>query len=587
MAAMGVAMQPVPDYGPYDARLLVLAEAGGKEEGRLGRPMMGATGRKVRRFIERAGLDPERDVKYANVIPYAMAGMPKTFGALKAIVDKHWDDLTPTLSIGRHNAVLLLGRAALYRLTGRTGILAEQGSTYLQEVGSSGTIPCVASVHPASIMRSKLEAGWSLFDVAVQRACDYARGLPFDENAQVPSYTLVNDGLDLLDLIARAEPITTITIDTEFSTVTNKPFLIGVSFDGKRVLSVRPNESTIPVLQSLLARQGVVKIFHHAPADITALLAIEIDVAPPIEDTLRFNSILYPDLPVGLSKVALFRLAHWHNWKGMEHDDPFYNAIDVVATRQVRDEQLVEMSQGDMWPVWEREASYMGLLCMAMEARGLAVDTRARDATIEAWQVEVDAKTARLKEIADGLFGARAAPLVDRLAMIEIDLQQDPPVTRVCEAHPKYCGLRKPSKKASSCEACATIYESLQGYRERIAALRKERLGLTAKIRRWTVLPSKGSGVIGFDPGNNDHARWILYDKAGFGFPVQRKDGHVTANADAMARLRALKKVQDNPVGIEFLDLRQSRQHLAKMISTFLNPQLDNQGCARTDYPIR
>jgi hypothetical protein len=507
-----------------------------------------------------------------------MAGLPKTFGGMKAVVDAHWDDLTPTLVTGSHNAVLLLGRAALYRVTGRSGVLAEQGSTYLCEIGGSGKIPVVCSTHPASVMRSKLEAGWSLIDVAVQRACEYAGGLAFDERAQVPKHLSIYSGAELHRELRYVESGAVIAIDTEFSIVTNKPFLVGLSFDGEHVLSVNVNSDTIPVLQEFFARTDTIKLFHHAPADITALLAVGIDVTPPIEDTLRFNSILYPDLPVGLAKVSLFRLAHWHNWKGMPHDDPQYNAIDVVATRRVRDIQYVEMAQGDMWPVWGREGQHMGLLCMAMEARGLAVDTVARDATIEAWQGDVDTQTNRLKEIADELFEARTEPLEHRVFVIEKELEKFAVFSThgwECLAHPNYTGLRKPSKKVLDGCCCATIYESRSKDRTTITALRKERTGLATKIKRWSK---------GFDPGNNDHARWILYDKGGFGFPVQRKDGHVTANADAMARLRTLKKVQQSPLGIEFLDVRQSRQHLAKMISTFLNPLLDAQGCAHPEY---
>lgn len=574
-------LQPVPDYGPYDAPLLVLAEAGGKEEGRLGKPMQGVTGKKVRRLIENAGMDPENEVKYANVIPWAMPSLPKTFGAMKLVIERHWEDLNPTLSIGQHKAVLMLGRAALYRLTGLTGIIAEQGSTYVKDLFGT-QVPCVASVHPASVMRSKLEAGWSLVDVAVTRACDYARGLPFDHTAQSPSHINIWSGCDFENYIQWDSK--TITLDTEFDTRTNKPFLVGIAFDTGPILSVRPNDETIPILRQLLDGPAT-KIFHHAPADIASLAAIGVDVRPPIDDTLRFNSILFPDLPVGLSKVTLFRLAHWRNWKNMGHDDPAYNAIDVEATRQVREHQYVEMGAGNMWPVWEREARHMGLLCMAMEARGLQVDLDAARTTIIAYQKDIDAATVRLKEIADGLFASRVDPLRDRLGAIdrELDKLDTVPPVSTCPDHPKYTGQRKPSKKASSCVTCATIYESLAGTRDKKLTLRKERTGLKGKVDRWTLLNAK-TGITGFDPGNNDHARWVLYDKAGFGFPVQRHEGRISANATAMARLRTLKKVQDNPLGVEFINLRQQRQHLAKMISTFLRPALDENECAHPVY---
>jgi uracil-DNA glycosylase family 4 len=242
----------VPDTGPWTARLLIVGEAGGKEEGRQGEPFVGPTGNELKRRVEKAGLNWGTDVRRANVIPYEMPGLPKTVGGMKEVVRQNWDSLNNTLVNGDYKAVLTVGRAALYRLTGKTGIKAETGGVFCPVpasviVGSEfkatrvRDVPVVACLHPAAVMRTKLGAEWALVNVAVKRACGYALGDPFVPMAQWPDVFHYGEW-NAEALSERLDETSAVAIDTEFNVATGLPFLVGIEEIGESygVMSIRP-----------------------------------------------------------------------------------------------------------------------------------------------------------------------------------------------------------------------------------------------------------------------------------------------------------------------------------------------------------
>ena len=548
----------VPDFGPYDAELLVIGEAGGKEEGAKGRPFVGATGRKVREMIAATGLDPERQ-RYANVIPVEMATLPKTPAGVQAVVRAHWHSIEATLLRGSHRAVIAYGRAALWRLTGRTKITDEHGGVYHVEIGGQ-SVPLVVSIHPAAIMRSKIEAGWELVRTATERACGYARGaLTYNSTRQRPTQEWCYDGAWALYLrdYCRTHNVH-LAIDTEYDRNTKVPFLIGMSCDGEHVYSFVPTDDALDAIRLLLDDDKIVKVFHHAPADITALATRHVSVRPPIMDTLMLHATVWPDLPVGLERVALHLFDHWRSWKDMPHDDPAYNAIDVAATWRAYARLMQEATEWGLLGVIAREVRHVSVLCLAMEARGLAVDPTAQRRAVDANARECDAiRTEVTQHVAD-VFAKRRVPFERRLSEVADEL--------ATIVQPRLKKDRDPVVDAHA------------------TALRKERDRCRTVIARWTN---------GFDLGNNDHLRWLLYDAAGFKLPVQKVDGRPTANADAIARLLALKRVHESPVIKTVLAGVKAYQHARKMTNTFLlwnedencpSPAIDAQGFAHPEY---
>jgi len=249
---------------------------------------------------------------------------------------------------------------------------------------------------------------------------------------------------------------------------------------------------------------------------------------------------------------------HWREWKGMAHDDPAYNALDVVATWRIFRELSKRMTDADLWHVYMREARHVGVLAMAMEARGLAVcPTAQRKAVVDNGETCNRIKDEVTRHVAE-IFAKRRVPHERRLSEVAVELE----------------GITLPRLKKDR----DPVVDA------RVTALRKERDRCHVVIARWTQ---------GFDLGNNDHLRWLLYDKDGFKLPSQKKDGRVTADTDAIARLLALKQVQGNDVIKSVLAGVKEYQHAMKMTNTFLlwnvktyapSNAIDAQGVAHPEY---
>jgi hypothetical protein len=462
--------------------------------------------------------------------------------------------------------VLAYGRAALWRLTGATRITEQHGAVGMIEVGGR-MVPLVASIHPASVMRTKIEAGWALVEAATARAVRYARGMPIDPTVMLPRFEWDHDGS-----LVRAIHMTAIrmgvhvAIDCEFDRDTKRPFMIGMSVDGVNVVTAMATPDALGAVRELCDDARVVKVMHHAPADVIALSTVAIDVRPPLWDTLLMYAACYPDLPVGLARVGLHLFDHVHEWKGMDARDPQYNAIDVALTWRAWVVLHDTMGVLEVDGVWTRELQHVGAICMAQEARGLAVDPVAQRVAVEERKAEAGEIVRRVKAGVDELFARRRKPYEDALAQaaLQIAVAKEYVPASPCSVHPTFNGLRKPTTKPHEDCTCADVYTIATAMRLDVADARKQRDRAAAPIKRWQVS--------GFDPASNDHLRWLLYDKDGFALTPQKNPhtGRPTANADAIARLLALKKVQaDTLIRDTLIDVKRF-QHLEKMVSTFL-----------------
>ena len=576
----------VPDTGPFDAPLLIVGEAGGKDEGRRGEPFVGAVGRRVRAILRANGVDDKREVRYANVIPIEMPTLPAATGAWQAIVRAHWSEIEPTLMRGEHAAVLAYGRAALWRLTGATRITEQHGAIGTIEVGGR-TVPLVASIHPASVMRSKVEAGWTLVEAATARAVRYARGARVDPTIMLPAFEWDDDGTKVR--VLHDEAIASgrhVAIDCEFDRDTKRPFIIGVSVDGVSVVSAMVTDATVVALRALLDDARVTKVLHHAPADVVSLATIGVGVRPPIYDTLLMYAACYPDLPVGLARVALHLFDHVYAWKGMEMGAQ-YNAIDVALTWRAFGVLRETMAVMGVDAVWSHELQHVSALCLAQEARGLAVDPVRQRTEVDARKAEAATITARVKARVDEMFALRRRPYEIELARALdgiIAFEQEYRIA--CVEHPNYTGLVKPRGKDKGECSCHAMYNMNVHARTCVSELRKTRDRCKTVIKRWTLS--------GFELGSNDHLRWLLYDADGFKLTPQRDPhtGRPTASADAIARLLALKRVQATPLIRDTLIDVKRYQHLEKMVSTFLlwddkraraSDAIDKQGFAHPE----
>ena len=146
--------------GPSDSELLVVGEAPGENEDRVGRPFVGDAGRSLDGVLANAGL--ARDAAYVtNVVKCRPpANRPPTAAEVAACAPY----LDLQLAIVRPKVVLALGRTAARRVSGEPGTLAGlRGRPISTESGIA-----VATYHPSlsSLNRDPVRRGRVQEDLA-------------------------------------------------------------------------------------------------------------------------------------------------------------------------------------------------------------------------------------------------------------------------------------------------------------------------------------------------------------------------------------------------------------------------------------
>jgi DNA polymerase len=581
----------VPGNGPYTAPLLFVGEGPGRTEELKGRPFVGVTGSFVRGCVRRAGLDPD-EVRWNNAIP-VRCNIPTDAGSRRRLIEKWWDHLRPDLQRVDARGIVACGAVAWqrlkmeYGLDGPGAITLAHGGVY--EIGDGRIIvPCL---HPAGVMRGKIQAERLSIERAITRAVGYATGTA--EYAPTVPHVVEDPRAEEVECALNTAKV--VCVDTEFVPDEHRTTMVGFTTDavgGRTVWSIGRRTFTGPewggvqrVLQRAFGRRDLVKVAHHHFADVEALGWLGIDSWEPWFDTLYVFAALYPGLPTGLSHVARFYLDDVRDWKGMDKEDPVYNALDVAYTWRVYEHEREDITDAGMWDLVEEEILPSLPVLYGMQQRGLRVDGVALNEMRKENAQEITRLRVQISRSADGIFSRRTGAAEGEIARLEGEIdgiveQLGVAVGERCEMHPSYDGRRKKRFTTNKQCTCSMVYFSSAGRdaREAIASRRKEITKWRTKLKKWTAT--------GFNPGNNDHLRWLLYDKAALGLRVQknRETGSPTANATAIAKLLALKSTRAIEGAPELLTDIKRVQHLEKENSTFLDPPMDEEGVVHPQY---
>jgi len=149
-------MKYVPGMGNIGAKLMILGEAPGSEETRLGRPFVGPSGRELDRLLSDAEI-PRSECWITNVCKYEVPqneGKKKTPFHIRAKnhgidIDQQLAELQTEINEIKPNVILALGGTALWALSGKTKISVQRGSI-LRGMG----VKFVPTYHPAHLLHS-------------------------------------------------------------------------------------------------------------------------------------------------------------------------------------------------------------------------------------------------------------------------------------------------------------------------------------------------------------------------------------------------------------------------------------------------
>ncbi|MFC0387033.1 uracil-DNA glycosylase [Muricoccus vinaceus] len=137
--------------GVPDSGLVLVGEAPGADEDRQGRPFVGVSGQLLDRMLASIGVERARNAYLTNILPWRPPGN-------RTPTDAEMNIFTPFvlrhLALVRPRHVVLLGGTAAKALLRRNeGITRLRGRWHALDVPGLGTVPTLATLHPAYLLR--------------------------------------------------------------------------------------------------------------------------------------------------------------------------------------------------------------------------------------------------------------------------------------------------------------------------------------------------------------------------------------------------------------------------------------------------
>lgn len=156
--------------GNPEGRVMLVGEAPGADEDRIGKPFMGRSGQLLDRMLAAIGLDRSQ-VYVANIVPWRPPGnrtpTPQEVAICKPFIARQIELASPEF-------LLCLGGPAAQNLLGmKDGILRTRGRWYSYKTEDGREIRALPTLHPAYLLRQPLQKrlGWRDFQ-ALRRALD-------------------------------------------------------------------------------------------------------------------------------------------------------------------------------------------------------------------------------------------------------------------------------------------------------------------------------------------------------------------------------------------------------------------------------
>jgi DNA polymerase len=156
--------------GNPKGRVMLVGEAPGADEDRIGKPFMGRSGQLLDRMLATIGLDRSQ-VYVANIVPWRPPGnrtpTPQEVAICKPFIARQIELASPEF-------LLCLGGPAAQNLLGlKDGILRTRGRWFTYKTEDDREIRALPTLHPAYLLRQPLQKrlGWRDF-MALRRALD-------------------------------------------------------------------------------------------------------------------------------------------------------------------------------------------------------------------------------------------------------------------------------------------------------------------------------------------------------------------------------------------------------------------------------
>lgn len=401
--------------GPVNAKILIVGEAPGEEEERLGVPFVGQSGQELDRMLHEAGI-ARSECFVTNVVRHRppqnrieLWVPEKKKDILPGFIPCQGKIVHPNVVAGldllrkeiKHvnpNVIVAVGNTALWALTGLTGITSWRGSLLEFQEGDSRAIKLIPALHPASVLRVWSQRNITVHDLRRVRKESQSPDIRHLHYDILVKPDLWEARLYLEGLLRR--------LDSSQSYV---PLSVDIETRGRRFISCvgiadsSVSAISIPIMSTerpegywgLDDEVGLIRlmiqVFTHPRAFIIGqnfsydqqYFAKEWGVIIPCHhDTLTAQQVLYPGTPKDLSYLSSLYCEDHVHWKeegkewNMESGEENwnYNGKDAARTFEIADGQAVSIERAGLTEVFSFQMR-LQYHTLRMMLRGLRYDS--------------------------------------------------------------------------------------------------------------------------------------------------------------------------------------------------------------------
>lgn len=438
----------IPGSGPGGAKLMVVGEAAGEEEERLGKVLVGPTGKETERLFNQAGSSLSQ-CWITNVIKYHPPDNNlKRLGELtdsngnKVTLESQQDYLWKEIEAVNPNAILTLGNLPLATLTGKTGISKWRGSLLLCRLG----IKVIPTIHPASYLRHG-GPGSTPYSARVYIQKDIERAIheSYTRDLVLPQRT-VDIARSLIDVIRffdvyKNEKEWAIDIETANCV----PTCIAFAPNPNHAISIpllHENHFRIPhselvqiwlFLLKFFSRTDIKYIFQNGKFDhdkIEEVLGILLKGQVYI-DTMLLAKVLHPELPGSLAWItSVYTREPYYKDEGRNFDPKkdkpeqfhVYNGKDSCVTKESAEQMLPYLKEYGLEDYFFNFKMPQHNLYMKMERRGFRINEKLRQEKIREYDIKAYELEYILYNIAGREFNANSPQQVKKILFEDLKL---------------------------------------------------------------------------------------------------------------------------------------------------------------------
>ena len=403
----------VHGHGPKDARILIVGEAPGADEDRLGRPFVGAAGELLEQQLNQAGIlrsecyitnvikerPPKNDIS-AFIDIGRKVTTTEEYHKYRAFLIDEIHEVNP-------NIVIAAGNVPLYALTGERSISKWRGSLLESVTGHK----VMAILHPASALREYINRYYISFDLKKAKREADTRELILKPRHLIvdPSFHQCMDYLeqckraDLVgfDIEVSHEEVSCISFSHSENNAISIPFTKG----GSEYFSIEHEYELWKMIGEILESDKP-KVAQNASFDTTFLFRRYGIKCRNIHDTMIAMAILFPDFPKSLGFItSIYTDMPYYKdeRKSIDSIVPdeegfwMYNAKDSIVLVEALPKMLKELDRMGVRKVYENQRRLIGPI-LYMTELGIQMDTEgmqkmAHDTQMELLYIEQEINT--------------------------------------------------------------------------------------------------------------------------------------------------------------------------------------------------